>query len=272
MKRQVGAVAMFPALWIGAASGTADDDSAPATSNTLRITETEYEFTVEGELQAGSVSIAVENVGAEFHEIAMGKLVDGHTVDDVRAALDAADEQTDNPLEGILEDDTVIDDLGGLQAPGTAYTISGAGVEAGEYVLLCFLPNSEGVPHHSLGMVAGFTVGEGDVNEVPAPDHHRSAGARSNERAGRDGPGRRCSPTVIPRRSRQQLVVDVEGLRGESMSGRAARRTSAERPRRSRRSTLEPDEIFRRRTGLTVDRRFRPAAPCGSPTSTRPTR
>jgi hypothetical protein len=170
MRRQVGVIAMSPVLLIGVASGGEDDDSAAATNNILRITESEYEFAVEGELEAGSVSIAVENVGEEFHEIAMGRLLDGHTVDDVRAALEAADEEADNPLDGILEDDSVIDDLGGVQAPGTAYTISGGGVEAGDYVLLCFISNSEGVEHHSLGMVTGFTVAEGEVSEVPTPD------------------------------------------------------------------------------------------------------
>jgi hypothetical protein len=57
-----------------------------ATGNTLHITERDYEFHVEGELTAGSVSIAVENLGAEIHEIGMAKLVDGHTVEEVRAA------------------------------------------------------------------------------------------------------------------------------------------------------------------------------------------
>ena len=140
-----------------------------ATGNTLHITERDDEFHVEGELTAGSVSIAVENLGAEIHEIGMAKLVDGHTVDEVRAALEAAGEDED-PLEGLVEDDNVIDELGGLQAPGTAYTISGDGIEAGEYVLICFIPNSDGVLHAQLGMVSGFTIAEGEANQAPQPD------------------------------------------------------------------------------------------------------
>jgi hypothetical protein len=100
----------------------------------------------------------------------MAKLVDGNTVDDVRAALEAAEEETEDPFAGIAEDDSVIDDIGGIQAPGTAYTITGDGVEAGDYVLLCFIEDSEGTPHFSLGMLTGFTVGEGDSSEVPEPD------------------------------------------------------------------------------------------------------
>jgi uncharacterized cupredoxin-like copper-binding protein len=140
-----------------------------ATGNTLRITERDYEFLVEGDLTAGSVSIAVENLGAELHEVGMAKLVDGHTVEEVRAALEVAGEDED-PLEGLVEEDNVIDELGSLAAPGTAYTISGDGIEAGEYVLICFIPNSEGVLHAQLGMVSGFTIAEGDADQAPQPD------------------------------------------------------------------------------------------------------
>ncbi len=170
MRGRVGVIAMSPVLLIGVASGSEPDDSAAGSDNTLRITASEYEFAVEGELEAGVVSIAVENVGDEFHEIAMGRLVDGRTVDDVRAALEAADEESDDPLDGLVEDGSVIDDLGGIQAPGTAYTITGGGVVAGDYVLLCFIPDSEGIPHHNLGMVTGFTVGEGDVSDGSQAD------------------------------------------------------------------------------------------------------
>jgi hypothetical protein len=140
-----------------------------AADNTLHITQRDYEFEVDGALTAGSVSIAVENLGAEFHEIGMAKLIDGHTVDEVRAALEAASEDED-PLTGLVEDDSLIDELGGVAAPGTAYTMSGEGIEAGEYVLICFIPNSEGVPHYQLGMVSGFTIAEGDATEAPEAD------------------------------------------------------------------------------------------------------
>jgi hypothetical protein len=148
---------------------TMSTSAGSTTDNTLRITQRDYEFQVDGTLTAGSVSIAVENLGAEFHEIAMARLLDGHTVEEVRAALGAATEEED-PLQGLVEEDSVIDELGGAAAPGTAYTMSGDGIEAGEYVLICFIPNAEGVPHFQLGMVSGFTVAEGDATAAPATD------------------------------------------------------------------------------------------------------
>ncbi len=167
--RPPGFIVLSSVLIVGVAS-CGDDGSGAGSGNTLKITERDYEFDVEGEVEAGSVSIAVENSGTELHEIGMAKLLDGKTADDVAAALEAADEETEDPLEGIVDDDNVIDDLGGIQAPGTAYTITGAGVEAGDYVLLCFIPNSEGTPHFSLGMLTGFTVAEGDASDVPETD------------------------------------------------------------------------------------------------------
>ena len=183
MKRTFLRAAVCLALVAGiAACGDDDDDDvatddveAPADGdggdNTLTITEREYEFDVEGDVEAGDLSIAVSNGGAEIHEIGMAKLLDGKTVEDLQAAIEAAgDDQEEDIFEGITEEDAVIDELGGVQLPGTSYTISGSGVEAGDYVLLCFIPNAEGQPHYSLGMLTGFTIAEGEGAAAPEAD------------------------------------------------------------------------------------------------------
>lgn len=146
--------------------GFTDDEGDGASGNELRITETDYAFAVEGTPTAGTLSITVANQGSEMHEIAMGKLVAGKSVDDVRSALETAGED-DDALAGILEEDTALDDLGGLQQPGTGYTITGSGIEAGDYALLCFLPDAEGQPHFSLGMLAPLTIAEGEATDAP---------------------------------------------------------------------------------------------------------
>lgn len=180
MQRTVARVAVSILLLTAVAACGDDDDDAAGTDdveqpagegeNTLTITEREYEFDVEGEVEAGALSIAVTNDGAEFHEIGMAKLVDGKTIDDVSAALETAGEDDEDALDGIIEEDATIDDLGGVQLPGTSYTISGTGVQPGDYVLLCFIPNAEGTPHYSLGMLTGFTVGDGEATALPDSD------------------------------------------------------------------------------------------------------
>lgn len=178
MVRKTLRVALACAVVVGvAACGDDDDDGTVAgvdggttiEDNVLTISAREYEFDVEGDVVAGSLSIDVTNGGAEAHEIGMARLVDGKTVDDVRAAAEATSDEEDF-LDGLTEEESVIDELGGVQAPGTSYSISGAGVEAGDYVLLCFIPNAEGESHYSLGMLTGFTVGEGEATGSPEAD------------------------------------------------------------------------------------------------------
>lgn len=142
---------------------------APA-SNTVKVTETNYAFQVDGSLRAGTVTLEVENAGTELHEVAMAKLLDGKTMEDVKAALDKATPETEFALEGVAEEDTPFDDIGNGQAPGTGFSVTTDGIEAGEYALICFIPNSEGVPHFKLGMLAGLTIAEGDITGGPEAD------------------------------------------------------------------------------------------------------
>ena len=80
----------------------------------------------------------------------MVKLRPGRTLADVRAAFEEA------PLGGPVE--------------GTRYRITGTGVEPGEYALVCYIPDEQGRPYSSLGMVGGFTVEGDEVTEVPEAD------------------------------------------------------------------------------------------------------
>lgn len=148
------------------AIATAADDG----ENVLTITERDYEFEVSGQPVAGTLTVDVTNEGEEWHEIVMAKLQDGKTLDDVRTALEEAGEDEDPFAEFADDSGTVIDDLGGSQFPGTSYRITGSSIVAGEYALICFVPNAEGKPHFSLGMVSEFTIAEGSADEVPDAD------------------------------------------------------------------------------------------------------
>jgi hypothetical protein len=147
---------------------TTETDAA----NVLSITARDYSFEVDGDAGAGALTIDVANEGKEWHEIVMAKLQEDKTLDDVREALENAGEDED-PFEAFEEESgTQIDDLGGSQFPQTSYEITGGGVEAGDYALICFVPNEEGKSHWSLGMLGEFTIGEGagDADTGPAPD------------------------------------------------------------------------------------------------------
>ncbi|HVF52343.1 MAG TPA: hypothetical protein VNC78_01920 [Actinomycetota bacterium] len=138
-------------------------------TNVLTIVERDYSFEVSGEIEAGTVSVSVSNEGSEFHEIAMARFLEGKTMDDLLKAIEKS-KGRGNPLKGIAEEESVIDQLGSVQLPGTSFTSTGTGVEAGDYALLCFIPTKKGKSHYTLGMVSSFTVAEGDVAESPSAD------------------------------------------------------------------------------------------------------
>jgi hypothetical protein len=144
--------------------------SEPAADNVLKIVEREYEFAVSGTPSAGTLTVDVSNEGKEWHELAMAKLLDGKTIEDLRTALEGAEEDED-PFEGIADESAeAVDDLGGSQFPGTTYAITGSDIVPGEYALLCFVPNAEGKPHWSLGMLTGFTIGDEESDASPEAD------------------------------------------------------------------------------------------------------
>ena len=151
----------------GAPGDESSDTSVQSVDNTLRIVERDYEFEISGEPAGGTLTIAVDNSGKELHELIFTRLLDGKTFDEAKAALDTAAEDVEDPLAGITDSDAVIDDLGGAQAPGTSFTITGPDVEAGDYVLRCNIPNADGVPHYKLGMLAQVTIAEGSGGTTP---------------------------------------------------------------------------------------------------------
>lgn len=167
-------------LLLAAGSACAGEEPEPAATtaataaadgeNVLEITQREYEFEIGGEPVAGTLTIDVTNEGEEWHEIVMAKLQDGKTLDDVRSALEEAGEDEDPFDEFGDENGRVIDDLGGSQFPGTSYQITGSSIVAGDYALICFVPDAEGKPHFSLGMLSEFTIAEGSADEAPEAD------------------------------------------------------------------------------------------------------
>ncbi len=94
----------------------------------------------------------------ELHHQQLISLPDGMTVDGLMAELAAAEEGTFP---------TGVNAAGGVSAlnPGLSGAVT-MDMAAGEYVMVCFVPNAEGVPHLALGMVKPITVIESDTPPV----------------------------------------------------------------------------------------------------------
>ncbi len=112
------------------------------------ITMVEYGFQLARPLTTGHHVFAVANAGTQPHELELVKLAPGKTADDLVAWF--ANEQ--GPAPG--------DPIGGasLEDPGKT-TYFSADLTAGNYLLICFVPDTkDGKPHFMHGMMQTVTL------------------------------------------------------------------------------------------------------------------
>lgn len=114
------------------------------------IKASDYTFTAPSEVQAGLVSITFENGGQEVHHLQLVALKAGVTTEQVMAALAENAEAMFPLLQGIPGGVGPLD-------PGGSGQVT-VRLEAGNYLLLCFIPDKAGVPHIAHGMIAPLTV------------------------------------------------------------------------------------------------------------------
>ena len=109
----------------------------------------DYGFSGPEQIPAGVASLQVVNKGREPHHVQLLKLVQGKTAADFRAAIKA------NPA-GFP---SWVKFVGGPNAvlPGSE-AVATMTLTEGDYLLICLIPDKEGVPHLAHGMVKPVTV------------------------------------------------------------------------------------------------------------------
>ncbi len=123
--------------------------AAPKADLKVKLMDFAFELPEDAIIQAGPQVWEVENAGPEGHEMAIMRLAPGKTLAD----LDAYMKNPEGPMPMIP--------VGGAQAVTQGRTsYLNVNLEAGDYVLLCFLPSpaNAGARHAALGMVRPFTV------------------------------------------------------------------------------------------------------------------
>jgi hypothetical protein len=141
------------------------DDESTETNSTageiprVTVTAKGYGFEMPDEIPAGTVTLALRNDGAEPHHAQPARLKPGVTQEQFMARL-----RTDP--EGAV---TL------LSYPGGPAAVVSAGTQevtldlaAGDYVMLCFVPGPDGVPHLAKGMIKPFRV-TGSPSDVELP-------------------------------------------------------------------------------------------------------
>jgi hypothetical protein len=122
---------------------TAAPAAEPAPTTTLTLAD--YKFNFSTPLKSGENVIRVENAADQPHEVVLFKLAPGKTMKDFQAWLPVSDKDPNVP---------------GSAAGGVVGLVKGqhafftANLDAGDYVLVCFLPDSkDGKPHFVHGMI-----------------------------------------------------------------------------------------------------------------------
>jgi hypothetical protein len=151
MKKFAAGVVLLAALGAACSSesdpGQGSPQAEPRAVTTVEVTATEYAFDVPTQVTGGVVEMRFTNNGAFPHEFALSRIDKGRTEADVQVALEGP-----RPPKWA-------EDLGGVSAlsPGESITVTRT-LEPGSYVLLCFLPDEDGMPHALMGMYELFTV------------------------------------------------------------------------------------------------------------------
>jgi hypothetical protein len=115
----------------------------------ITITAHDYSYHAPAQIKAGLVSITLENEGQEPHHVQLFRLNDGVSPEQFLAALQ---QNSAAALSlGSWAGGPGVVDFGGRQEVAMELT-------AGAYMLLCFVPSPDGVPHLAKGMVASLEV------------------------------------------------------------------------------------------------------------------
>lgn len=133
-----------------------------ATTPQVVVKTTDYAFDAPDQINAGVVSIRMENNGKEPHHTQLARLAEGKTIADLQAAFGQGEEAALALLEF----------AGGPAAldPGKSQEVV-LNLKEGNYVLLCFISAADGTPHFVKGMLKPLqVVAGGQGAQAPKAD------------------------------------------------------------------------------------------------------
>ena len=123
---------------------------APEPTPTTTLTLADYKFDFSTPLKSGENVVRVENAADQPHEVVLIKLAPGKTMKDIQAWLPKSDKDPNVPGTP----------MGGIVALAKGqHAFFTANLDAGEYVLVCFLGDTKDhKPHFVHGMVQSFKI------------------------------------------------------------------------------------------------------------------
>jgi hypothetical protein len=138
----------------GSSSGDdSDTTEAGAEVQQLKVTAQEYSYTGASTVKGGWVNLTLDNKGKEGHQAQLLRINDGVTPAQLQ---EAASDTTGGKLLALVTP------KGGVNAINAGESQSAVTeLDAGNYLMMCFVPAPDGQPHVAKGMQAPFTVEAG---------------------------------------------------------------------------------------------------------------
>lgn len=149
-------------------AATSQATNGASTANAITIDAFEMGFKVSGTLRPGTATITLKNTGAVAHMMATMRVKDGVTLDQVKQAMQEGEDAL-APLGADADADAVYG-TPALVGAGQSATTTALNLKAGNYVILCFVQDENGMPHAAMGMVNMFTVKGDPVTTTPKSD------------------------------------------------------------------------------------------------------
>jgi hypothetical protein len=149
-----------------------DTTSSAAEPNTLSVTAQDggsaMTYDISGTPHPGLVTITFANKGKYAHEMGVSMMKPGVTLEQVKTALGGKNGEQE--ATKLLENPEADYPVPAIVGPGGTET-DVATLAAGHYVVVCFLPGPDGMPHALMGMIGEFTVdGDDSTAEPPQTD------------------------------------------------------------------------------------------------------
>ncbi len=124
------------------------------------VTAAEFSFDMPASVPAGFTRLTMQNDGEIDHHAMFMRVNDGSTLEELQEALTTPD------LGAIF---AVSQSLGGPEVgPGGRASVI-AELLPGQYMVICVIPEADGMPHYMMGMHAPLEVTE-PAGEAPAPE------------------------------------------------------------------------------------------------------
>jgi len=154
-------LAVFAVAAAGCAKKAPPPPAVQAGPNHVIVTAADYAFTAPDSISAGLEMFHLVNKGPSLHHLQIVALDSGKTVGDLMTAM-----KNPGPPPAWARF------VGGPNAAaptGTDTTVAWLTLPAGNYALLCMIPDTAGVPHFAHGMMRPLTVTASGATPAPEP-------------------------------------------------------------------------------------------------------